>query len=91
MPFFIGALNRIHNSFANLEVSEWVPVPEHPDQPPLNYQELLGLEEMGVTESPIGKLRLKISLRQLLDGYEPFESRQGRIFNQDIDVKVQNL
>jgi len=67
---------RIHTSFGNLEVSEWVPVPGYPDHPPLDYQELLGLEAMGEREYPIGKLRLKINLRQLLNGYEPLEQRQ---------------
>ncbi|NER78030.1 MAG: GTP-binding protein [Leptolyngbya sp. SIO1D8] len=67
---------KIHNSFANLEVTEWVPVPGHPNHPPLDYQELLGLEAMGELEYPIGKLRIKVNLRQLLDGYEPLEARQ---------------
>jgi internalin A len=70
--------NKIHNSFANPEISEWVPVPGYPDHPPLDYQELLGLEEMGEREHPIGKLRTKVNLRQLLDGYEPIEVRQKR-------------
>jgi internalin A len=68
--------NRIHNSFANLELGEWVPVPGHLNHPPLDYQELLGLEAMGEREYPIGKLRIKVNLRQLLDGYEPIELRQ---------------
>ncbi|MCY7391975.1 MAG: GTP-binding protein, partial [Leptolyngbyaceae cyanobacterium CAN_BIN12] len=70
--------NRIHSSFANPEISEWVPVPNHPDHPPLDYQELLGLEDMGESIVTIGKLKLKVNLRQLLDGYEPIESRQQR-------------
>jgi internalin A len=70
--------NKIHSSFANPEISEYVPVPGYPDHPPLDYQELLGLEEMGEIEYPIGKLRLKVNLRQLLDGYEPREVRQQR-------------
>jgi internalin A len=69
---------RIHNSFAKPEISEWVPVPNHPDHPPLDYQELLGLEDMGEQEYPIGKLKLRVNLRQLLDGYEPIEVRQQR-------------
>nr|WP_278003395.1 COR domain-containing protein [Nodosilinea sp. TSF1-S3] len=69
---------RIHRSFADLEVSEWVPVPNHPDHPPLDYQELLGQEGMGIQEFPIGKLRLRLNLRQLLDGYEPVEARRQR-------------
>jgi internalin A len=67
---------QIHRSFADLEVTEWVPVPNHPDHPPLDYQELLGLEAMGERDYPIGKLRIKVNLRQLLDGYEPLETRQ---------------
>jgi internalin A len=67
---------KIHNTFANLEVSEWVPVPNYPNHPPLDYQELMGLEKMGVTELPIGKLGIMVNIRQLLDGYESIESRQ---------------
>ncbi|NJK99654.1 MAG: GTP-binding protein [Spirulinaceae cyanobacterium SM2_1_0] len=67
---------KIHRSFANLEVTEWVPVPDHPDHPPLDYQELLGLEAMGERDYPIGKLRIRVDLRKLLDGYEPLERRQ---------------
>jgi internalin A len=57
-------------------VSEWVPVPNYPNHPPLDYQELMGLEKMGVTELPIGKLGITVNIRQLLDGYESIESRQ---------------
>ena len=67
---------KIHNTFANLEVSEWVPVPNYPNHPPLDYQELIGLEKMGETELPIGKLGIKVNIRQLLNGYESIESRQ---------------
>ncbi|MBD1867453.1 leucine-rich repeat domain-containing protein [Cyanobacteria bacterium FACHB-471] len=79
---FLGIIrdvfHKIHSSFANPEVSEWVPVPGYPDHSPLDYQELLGLEAMGEREYPIGKLRIKVNLRQLLDGYEPVELRQMR-------------
>ena len=80
--------NKIHHTFANPEITEWVPVPNHPDHPPLDYQELIGLEAMGETHVTIGKLRLKLELRQLLDGYESRESRQKenrREFDVDID------
>jgi internalin A len=70
--------NKIHDSFANLEVTEWVPVPGHPKHPPLDYQELLGLENMGAQEHLIGKLGIRVPLRQLLDGYEPIETRQRK-------------
>jgi internalin A len=67
---------KIHHTFANLEVSEWVPVPGYPNHPPLDYQELIGLEAMGKTEFSIGKLRIDVDIRQLLDGYETFENRK---------------
>lgn len=57
-------------------MSEWVPVPDYPNHPPLDYQELIGLEKMGETELPIGKLGIKVNIRQLLNGYESIESRQ---------------
>jgi internalin A len=69
---------QIHRSFANLNVTEWVPVPGYPDHSPLDYQELLGLETMGIQDYPIGKLGIKVNVRQLLDGYEAVESRQFR-------------
>ncbi|MDJ0702297.1 MAG: COR domain-containing protein [Leptolyngbyaceae cyanobacterium MO_188.B28] len=77
---FLGIIrdvfNKIHANFT--QPTEWVPIPEHPEHPPLDYQELLGLETMGVNDYPIGKLRIKVNLRQLLDGYEPIETRRRR-------------
>jgi internalin A len=82
--------NRIHRSFANLEVTEWVPVPGHPDHQPLDYQELLGLEDMGEQTVTIGKLRLRLNLRQLLDGYEPLELRkQKKMRERGLEVEYQ--
>ena len=69
---------KIHNSFANLEVGQWVPVPGYPDAEPLDYDELLGLEEMGENTVRVGKLKLKLDLRQLLDGYDAIEVRRKR-------------
>ncbi|MEO0768666.1 MAG: hypothetical protein AAFY72_04410 [Cyanobacteria bacterium J06649_4] len=69
---------RIHSSFSHLQVTEWVPVPGHPENPPLDYQELLGLEKMGEQTYPIGKLGIRVNIRQLLDGYEHIEDRQKR-------------
>jgi internalin A len=77
---FLGILRdvfkKIHNTLPKLEITEWVPVPNYPNHPPLDYQELLGLEAMGESTITIGKLKLKLDLRQLLDGYESLESRQ---------------
>ncbi len=82
---------KIHSTFTNPEITEWVPVPHHPDHPPLDYQELLGLEEMKVQEYPIGKLKTTINIRQLLDGYEDINSRQrsrrGDRFDKDFEIE----
>ncbi|WP_413173506.1 COR domain-containing protein [Anabaena azotica] len=87
---FLGILReffqKIHKSLPNLEITEWVPVPGHPKHPPLDYQELLGLEKMGFLEYPIGKLSTIINIRQLLDGYEDIRTRQ----RQQIDKNREN-
>ena len=67
--------NKIHSSFANPEVTEWVPVPDHPDHPPLDYKNMLGLEKMNVRDYPIGTLGISVNIRKLLDGYETLEAR----------------
>ncbi|MEI6443471.1 MAG: COR domain-containing protein, partial [Nostocales cyanobacterium ELA583] len=77
---FLGILReffqKIHKTLPNLEITAWVPVPNNPKHQPLDYQELLGLEAMGESTMTIGKLKLKLDLRQLLDGYESLESRR---------------
>ncbi len=70
--------SRIHNSFSNLEVTERVPVPDYPDHPPIEYQELLAAEAMGDLTYTVYKLRKRIDIRKLLDGYEPISDRQAR-------------
>ncbi|MEL6855418.1 MAG: COR domain-containing protein, partial [Cyanobacteria bacterium J06607_13] len=79
---FLGIIrktfHRIHSSFPNPDITEWVPVPDHSNHPPLDYQELLGLERMGEQTYPIGKLGIRVNIRQLLDGYEPLETRLQR-------------
>ncbi|WP_392533729.1 leucine-rich repeat protein [Nostoc sp. C117] len=85
---FLGILRdvfqKIHKSLPNLEITEWVPVPNHPNHPPLDYQELLGLESMGESTITIGKLKLKLDLRQLLDGYEDIRTRQRQQLKKEI-------
>jgi len=86
---------KIHKSFANLEISQWVPVPGCPDADPLDYDELLGLEDMGENTVRVGKLKLKLDLRQLLDGYESIELRRrnqmgdrelGKYYDDMVDI-----
>nr|WP_322734435.1 leucine-rich repeat domain-containing protein [Nostoc sp. DedVER02]MDZ7987788.1 leucine-rich repeat domain-containing protein [Nostoc sp. DedVER02] len=85
---FLGILRdvfqKIHKSLPNLEITEWVPVPNYPKHPPLDYQELLGLEAMGESTITIGKLKLKLDLRQLLDGYEDIKTRQRQQIDKEI-------
>jgi internalin A len=96
---------KIHRSFQNLELTEWVPVPGHPQADPLDYQELLGLEVMGRTTKDIGKLKETFNLRELLDGYESIEQRRksqtseskydedmtvSRVANQPITININN-
>ncbi|MEH2202520.1 MAG: leucine-rich repeat domain-containing protein, partial [Nostoc sp.] len=89
---FLGILRdvfqKIHKSLPNLEITEWVPVPNHPKHPPLDYQELLGLESMGESTITIGKLKLKLDLRQLLDGYEDIRTRQRQQIDKDRDKGI---
>ena len=77
---FLGIIRdifqKIHSTHPNLEITEWVPVPNYPDYPPLDYQELLGQELNEITTIFIAKLKLKLDLRKLLDGYESREDRQ---------------
>ena len=90
---FLGILReffqKIHKTLPDLEITEWVPVLGYPKYPPLDYQELLGLEKMKVVEYPIGKLNININIPKLLDGYESRESRWksqkgDRIANKDV-------
>jgi internalin A len=86
---------KIHNSFANLEISQWVPVPGYPDANPLDYEELLGHESEGQNKYLVGKLKLWLDLRQLLDGYESIELRRrnqmgdrelGKYYDDMVDI-----
>ncbi|MEH2449445.1 MAG: leucine-rich repeat domain-containing protein [Nostoc sp.] len=92
---FLGILRdifqKIHKSLPNLEITEWVPVPNHPQHPPLDYQELLGLESMGESTFTIGKLKLKLDLRQLLDGYEIMSNRKKRIVPNYEKFSIENI
>ena len=84
---FLGLIrdvfNKIHANFA--KPTEHVPVPGHPDYPPMNYQDLLGLEDMGEQNKVIGELKLRLNLRHLLDGYESLEMR--RLKQKGIDIE----
>ncbi|HYF64983.1 MAG TPA: hypothetical protein VD886_19315, partial [Herpetosiphonaceae bacterium] len=83
---------QIHASLAGLrpEIKEFVPLPGHPDQL-VDYEDLLGREEMGETSYVDGRLRQRFSLRQLLDGYESAIERQARQVNSYDDAPIEHL
>ncbi|MDY6786291.1 MAG: COR domain-containing protein [Cyanobacteriota bacterium] len=60
----------IHKTIPGLTYEEKIALPKHPDIV-LDYQELIALQEMGETSIPIGKLRTRIPLQELLDGIAP--------------------
>jgi internalin A len=50
----------------------------------------MGLEAMGEQDYPIGKLRIRVNIRQILDGYESQAARQQRQLKErgmDIDFR----
>jgi len=71
-------LEIIHSSFADLQPIEKVPIPGHPEIPPVAYRWLRDMEHEGVQTFPPPGLTEFISVRQLLDGVEPPETRQER-------------
>ncbi|UXE59960.1 MAG: leucine-rich repeat domain-containing protein [Woronichinia naegeliana WA131] len=77
---------KIHHTFTNFEVSEWVPVPDY-SEIVLDYQNLLALEAREKKEYSIGRPPIDLNISQLLNGYETLESRKiqvGYIVNQTI-------
>ncbi len=75
--FIRKTLHDIHNSFEKLTVTELVPVPGH-DDIFIEYAELVGYEEMGLADYPVGKLRRKFNVEEMLSGLEAPERRQPR-------------
>ncbi len=67
----------IHKTIPGIVPVEKVPLIDHPEII-LDYQELLGLEAMGETSYPIGKLRQRIPLTELLNG---ISSKSDRTIN----------
>ena len=80
-------LNKIHKNFSNLDITEWVTIPEHPNIDPLNYQDLLIAEDAGETTVFVPKLRKRIEIDKLLDGYASKQARQEQVY---IEKQVNN-
>ncbi len=67
-------LRDLHATFETLDVNEMVPLPDHPDIA-IEYEELLGCEQMKMTEYTVGKLRKRYNVTELLNGIEAAEER----------------
>jgi len=75
-----GHFEEIHRGIAGLHAEEKVPVPGYPDAKPLDYRELLVLEEnkeKEVTVVTAGRVE-KLPLGKLLDNFEEAKSRRAR-------------
>lgn len=68
------AISDINDSFEKLEISELVPL-TNDNKITLDYDELVGLEEMGEEYVPIGKLGKRFNVKKLLDGIEEEKER----------------
>jgi len=68
----------INADFEKLKVIELVPVSEEPEIT-VKYDELIGLEQMGIKEYVCGELRRKFTIKKLLDGIESEDERFGKI------------
>lgn len=70
-------LAEIHASFAQLEATEWVPIPNQPGKA-IQYQALLNLEARGQATYYDATNDLKIEVYALLDGIEAPDERAVR-------------
>ena len=69
-------LRDLHATFETLDVKEMAPLPDHPDIA-IEYEELLGCEQMKMTEYTVGKLRKRYNVTELLNGIEAAEERNS--------------
>ena len=65
----------INDCFEKLDVTELVPLPDN-DEIAIEYEELIGYEQMNKDDYTVGKLRKTYSIKQLLDGIVSEEERK---------------
>jgi len=73
------AIKEVNESYENLEYVEYIPLPElfnNGEEVLVDYQEILGHEEMRSTTYVSGKLRKEFSVHELLNGIERPETRE---------------
>jgi hypothetical protein len=71
-------LDAIHASLTGLQAEEKVPVPDHPEIPPVDYRWLREMERKGIIEFLPPNLTEMVSVSKLLNGVEPPEARRER-------------
>lgn len=74
--------DAIHQSIKGLDPKEKVPLPNRP-KILVDYEHLLNLEEMGETSFIPEGLKERVTVKQLLDGIEPEQTRQKRQLDRD--------
>ncbi len=67
-------LRDLHSDFKKLPAVEWVPLPDDPEHA-IEYERLVGLEQMGEREYVDGITKKRYPVAQLLDGIERPEER----------------
>ena len=82
-------LCAINDKFEDLVITKKMPVPGHPEIE-MDYEELLGLEKMGIDEKPIGKLGQVFSIsRDFLDKISSKEARVQKEKVGDFNINLQ--
>lgn len=75
--FFIRrTFHSLHNRFEKLKVSEWIPVPGHPNIA-IEYSELVGFESVGQETFYFPKIKESIQVNHVLNFVEPPSIRKS--------------
>lgn len=70
-------LDTIHGTFPDLRVQKKVPIPNHPEAPPVDYKYLRTLEEKDYTYHLFEGVSEEISVKELLGGVDQDSTRQN--------------
>ncbi len=87
----------IHRTIPGLEVEQKVRIAGHSKVDPIDYQYLLDLEELGEDSFIPPGLKIRVNVKQLLNGIEPEQDRQDRrerrqiVEQQDRNIYITNL
>ena len=80
---------RIHGGFRKLDVTEWIPLPDHEDEA-VTYANLYGHWKAGKTEYFHGETGRSYSVSTLLDGIEKTEERIAGMFR-EVGIKGEHV